>query len=374
MDMSKFLISNTSDPIAQNAADQAPINLQLQLSPKTATNIPFILSGNFIDPDLIDQHRVTIQWGDGTANSVINLSAGNTNINSLHVYQSPGNYTISVTVTDDVGQVQSSRSIQVGNSSFPDFNRDNLADIVWRNRVTGQNSLWFLGVNNQQIGGDFLPPVPNSAWTIEGIGDYDGDGQDDLVWRNGTTGQNSVWLMDGTQRVGTVALDTLTGAGWQIQGVGSFQTNSIVSSDLIWRNQTTGQNVIWQMNGTNRSGSIRLDTVANPAWEIAGAGDFDGDGQNNDLVWRNYENGRNMVWFVNPDGTKSMQSLERLVNTNWRIEGVSDFDRDGQKNDLLWRNEATGQTLVWFIGSDFLRQGAQNILPQVANTNWSIVV
>lgn len=373
-DMSGFSISDTFALTVQNHIDQAPSNLQLQFSSKTSTNVPVNLSGSFIDPDLIDSHTVTIQWGDGTANSVINLFAGNTDINSLHVYQRPGNYTISVTVADDVGQVQSSRSIQVGNSSFSDFNRDNLSDLVWRNRVTGQNSLWFLSVNNQQISGEPLLSVPNSAWAIEGIGDYDGDGQDDLVWRNETTGQNSVWLMDGTQRAGSVALDTVTGTGWQIQGVGSFQPNSFLSSDLIWRNQTTGQNVIWRMNSTNRAGSIRLDSVTSPAWEIVGAGDFDGDGQNNDLVWRNYANGQNTIWFVNPDGTKSTQSLEGLPNTNWRIEGVSDFDSDGQKNDLLWRNEVTGQTLVWFIGSDFLRQGAQDIQPQVVNTNWSVVV
>lgn len=373
-DMSGLSISDTFALMVQNEADQAPSNLQLQLSSKTATNVPVNLSGSFIDPDLIDSHKVTIRWGDGTANSVINLSSGNTNISSSHRYQNPGNYTISVTVADDIGQVQSSRSVQVGNANFSDFNRDNLSDIVWRNRVTGQNSLWFLSVNNQQISGESLLSVPNPAWAIEGIGDYDGDGQDDLVWRNETTGQNSVWLMDEAQRAGSVALDKVTGAGWQIQGVGSFQTNSIVGSDLIWRNQITGQNVIWRMDGTSRVGAIQLDTVTNPAWEIVGAGDFDGDGQNNDLVWRNYADGRNVIWFVNPDGTKSTQALEGLANTNWRIEGVSDFDGDGQKNDLLWRNEVTGQTSVWLIGSDFLQQDVQAILPQVANTNWSVVV
>ena len=35
------------------------------------------------------------------------------------------------------------------------------------------------------------------AWGIKGVGDFDGDGKADIVWRNDTTGQVAFWLMNG---------------------------------------------------------------------------------------------------------------------------------------------------------------------------------
>ncbi|MGP1387511.1 MAG: beta strand repeat-containing protein, partial [Thainema sp.] len=360
--------------ITVNDVDEAPRNLQLQAIPNTSTNFTVNLAGSFVDPDQGDPHTATIQWGDGTAPTTLNLAAGNTSINGSHVYTTPGNFTVSVTVADAAGQVQSTQSVQVGNSAFPDFNRDNSPGVAWRNISTGQNSLWFLGDNNTRIGGGAPPAVAGASWRIEGIGDYDGDGQDDLVWRNSATGQNSVWFMNGTSRIATAALNPVTEAGWQLQGVGTFQANSARRDDLVWRNQVTGQNSIWIMNGATRTGFVSIDPVTDTNWEIAGVGNFDGDGRLDDVVWRNYATGQNVVWFINADGTKSTQALPILADTTWRIEGVSDFDGDGRANDLLWQNRNTGQTTTWFIGNDFTRQGVQALNPQVNDANWKVVV
>ena len=38
----------------------------------------------------------------------------------------------------------------------------------------------------------------SSVWSIEGIGDYDGSGRAGILWRNTSTEQVYVWLMNGT--------------------------------------------------------------------------------------------------------------------------------------------------------------------------------
>ncbi len=55
------------------------------------------------------------------------------------------------------------------------------------------------------------------AWQIFGVGDLDGDGKTDIVWRNTTTGDVAVWLMNGV----VIKQARIVAAGvplaWQIQ-------------------------------------------------------------------------------------------------------------------------------------------------------------
>ena len=55
------------------------------------------------------------------------------------------------------------------------------------------------------------------AWQVVGLGDLDGDGKADLVWRGMQTGDVAVWLMNGV----TVKQAPVVAAGvpltWQIQ-------------------------------------------------------------------------------------------------------------------------------------------------------------
>src|SRR4029079_962711 len=66
------------------------------------------LGGSFTDPGTLDQHTVTITWGDGSAPETFNLAAGILTFSKGHKYldNSPkgsasGVDTISVTVKDD---------------------------------------------------------------------------------------------------------------------------------------------------------------------------------------------------------------------------------------------------------------------------------
>ncbi|KPG00112.1 hypothetical protein IP87_03475, partial [beta proteobacterium AAP121] len=59
------------------------------------------------DPDP-ESHQVTVNWGDGSANTVFVTSLANPNIS--HVYADNGNYTVTVTVNDQQGQGNSIES------------------------------------------------------------------------------------------------------------------------------------------------------------------------------------------------------------------------------------------------------------------------
>src|SRR5262249_33385965 len=86
-----------------------------------------ILGGSFTDPGTLDTHTVVISWGDGSANTTVNLAAGVLTFSRVsHPYldnpagQPNGSFPISVTVTDkDGGSGSGSTSVQVNNVAPP---------------------------------------------------------------------------------------------------------------------------------------------------------------------------------------------------------------------------------------------------------------
>jgi hypothetical protein len=94
-----------------------------------------------------------------------------------------------------------------------DFNGDGKSDILWRNSTTGQVYIWFMNGTTYPSSGS--PGSVSSDWVIQGVGDYDGSGRAGILWRNSTTEQVYIWLMNGA---------TLTSSGtpgspaaaWQI--------------------------------------------------------------------------------------------------------------------------------------------------------------
>ena len=130
---------------------------------------------------------------------------------------------------------------------FADFNGDGIHDKFWRNTTTGENAVWLMD------GATPTGAVINTMGTEwnETIGDFNGDGKTDLMWRNGSTGENLLWLMDGSTIVSEAALDTL-GTEWDYS-IADFNGDS--KTDLLWRNNTTGENAGWLMDGVSVSGA-----------------------------------------------------------------------------------------------------------------------
>jgi hypothetical protein len=96
----------TSATTGVTVNDIPPTDLTLVLS---ATNVnegdSTSLSGTFADPGTLATYVIAVSWGDG-ASSTVNLPAGVRRFTGLlHKYlDSPGNYALSVTVTDNYGK------------------------------------------------------------------------------------------------------------------------------------------------------------------------------------------------------------------------------------------------------------------------------
>jgi len=226
-----------------------------------------------------------------------------------------------------------------------DFDSDRRSDVIWRNRSTGQSAIWLMdGVTI--LSPAMLPLVPDPAWTIAGSGDFDGDRKADLIWVHAATGKVVIWLMDGASLRSASVVTTLETTAWKVGGVGDINNDG--RSDVIWSNNSTGQTVAWMMDGVTISSCRWLITMPDLHWKIAAVGDFFGDGTA-DLLWRHDTTGDNLFWWFFQGGfdTHTTTSVADLSN---KVVGSGDVDGDG-RSDVVWWNEATGDVVVWFIDS-----------------------
>ena len=125
-----------------------------------------------------------------------------------------------------------------------------------------------------------------------------------------------------------------------LRAPGDFDGNG--SIDILWRNVSTGENTIWRMGGNNVIGFGVIPTIPDQSWQIGGLGDLSGDGLS-DIVWRNNTTGQNTIWVMNGAVLGSQTPLPPVADVNWRIRAIADFNGDG-KPDLLWRNIARAPT------------------------------
>lgn len=211
-------------------------------------------------------------------------------------------------------------------------------DIIWRN-TSGGFGVWLMNgaaESNWELIGNH-----GTSWHSTGVGDFNSDGKDDVLWRNSATGAYGVWLMDGATETSWHYIGN-NGTSWESVGVGDFNGDN--KSDVVWRNSATGKYGLWLMDGTTPSswqclGANSLD------WRIAGVGDFNNDNQA-DILWRNNANGNTGVWYMTGTTQSSWQYIGNH-GTSWDAMGVGDFNDDGQ-DDIVWR-QASGNCGVWYM-------------------------
>lgn len=160
-------------------------------------------------------------------------------------------------------------------------------------------------------GGVFSITFPSS------VADLNGDGGTDLVWRYQPGGDNMVWFLNGANVASVAGIPKRADLNWTVGAVGDLNNDG--KADLLWRNVTTGENQVWMMNGATRLSAVWLDALPNTGWQMDGCADFNGDGKP-EIIWRNNVNGSNVAWVMDgvAKGTGSLY-LRRLMDLDWKV-------------------------------------------------------
>lgn len=255
----------------------------------------------------------------------------------------------------------------IASATRGDMTGDGKPDIVWRNRTTGQNAIWVM--NGTAVTNTIdLPGLVNSNYYIQGTADMNNDGVTDIIWRNQSTGANAIWLLNASGLVAsTVDLPALPNTSYSIQATGDFNNDG--KADIVWRNQSTGANAVWLMNGTLYSSTVDLPSLPNSSYRIGGAGDFNND-QKPDILWRNYSNGANAIWLMNGTSFSSTVDLPAIPNVAYVMSGAADYNANGTP-DIIWRNSSNGANALWLMsGTSY---SSTTDLPAMPNTAYELV-
>lgn len=195
-------------------------------------------------------------------------------------------------------------------------------------------------------------PVPGPDWRVVGVDDFHATLRNSYVQRNLVTGAT------------TVGNDVITGApapppNWTLSATGDW--NSDRRADLLWRNTTSQKLVIWFMNGSAKIGAATPtpDQAVSANWEVAGGGDFDGDGFR-DFLWYNQTSGNLVIWYMDDELvriTGAFTTPSSVGNANWKVGAVADlgkgegvdFPAVWNTADIVWQNATSKKVVVWHM-------------------------
>jgi subtilisin family serine protease len=316
---------------------------------------------------------------------------------------------------NDCGGAES-YDVYFGTSTSPSF-AGNITTSSYDPGDLDYDTTYYWKVVAKNASGDTSGPEWNFSTESAGAAeknDFNGDGQDDILWRNYSTGQDAVWFMEYTN-------GAMTGLDLENFGMldvaqsnrakdladakiyrnpmeaGSLLSknaakiyrspmeaagfiNQIEPAEFSWEELSDEREIqvlvepgdvgagVVRIQGLAIGGTANLCTVTDTSWQIVGTGDFNGD-EKVDILWRNYANGKNSVWYMNGVAVIGGANLCSVTDTSWQIVGTGDFNGD-EKVDILWRNYADGKNSVWYMDGVAVIGGTN--LCSVTDTNWKI--
>ncbi len=228
-----------------------------------------------------------------------------------------------------------------------DLDGDGKSEIVMRS-ATGQLLTGRL-VNNQF---QFAPKAdPGTNFRLLGIADFDGNGKSDLAYQNmkqGVTGEVHVWP-DFVSTNDFLLRSVKT--SWDVQAVGDLDGDGY--ADLVWRYlgftadrpDDTGVSYIWFTNGRSVT-QVRKRGGAPLNWQLIGAMDFNGDGAA-DMVYVSPDRQIRLL-MATPNRTCANVSAG-TIPLGFSVVKLGDFTGN-RLGEIVIRNAETGQ--VWMMQID----------------------
>lgn len=266
--------------------------------------------------------------------------------------------------TAAAGPAMDSRLLGIG-----DFDGDGLSDIAFQNMVQdpvfGDVRSWKTFDQTKSV----LWRQVKKVWDVQAIGDLDGDGNTDLVWRyvvseSPDTGVSYIWFSNG-QGVSQVRKRGGAPLNWKL--LGAFDLNSDGAADMLY---VSPDNAIRALMATPNRTCANLSGGVIPGGFVAlKLGDFSGR-RKGDVLIRNEASGEVRLLQLDAAGlilpnytgapddqnascTASALTVSQAASAvgtadpTWKLIASGDFNGDGV-SDVVWQ-KTDGTLAVWLM-------------------------
>jgi hypothetical protein len=240
-----------------------------------------------------------------------------------------------------------------------DLSGDGWPDVLFQDTNRLLYTWWIQ--NGNYLGAAFLNPgvAPSVNDWIIGKGDFNEDGQMDLMWQNQVSGVVTIWFMQGPRRLGA-PVAVMSSPDWRV--VATPDLNLDGYPDVLWQRPTDGALYYYLMDF--QGGNIVI-TGAGPIvnfggqavgsggdWTVVATGDLNGDNRP-DLVFQRNSGLREVrAWYLGGPAGATVTNAGILLHSgpgDWRVRMMSDLNGDNIP-DLVWQHSTMTIALYrWYL-------------------------
>jgi hypothetical protein len=149
-----------------------------------------------------------------------------------------------------------------------DVNGDGNPDLIWRNIQTGDVVAWYMQ-GATTVGYVTLASGVPLSWQLVGSADFNGNGHADLLWRDTHNGDLAVWdVQRQSLLISAYYLAKAIPLEWQVGMVGDLDGNGV--PDIVWRNTRTGDVVAWRFSDASHYSGANVASGVPLNWQLVG--------------------------------------------------------------------------------------------------------
>ncbi|MBE9242639.1 beta strand repeat-containing protein [Synechocystis salina] len=360
-------ISGTTYQIAVDGYDNFTGNINLNILLSTSPSVTIAVSPGSVTEDGVTNliytftrsgpttNALTVNYGiTGTAdsadysgatpgsNKTITFAAGSSTV-SLTINPTADttvepDQTVILTLASGTGYTIGTTNGVTGTITNDDIFPPTLFAIA-HNTFSNINNGWFVKEGTLE---NTFSITSWAGWKPTALGDFNFDGQSDVIVTQPSTGYNALWIMNQGQ-VSWVAGLPSWGTEWQVVDTGDF--NSDGNTDILVTNPSTGWNAVWNMYGTTYGSYTSASFWG--GWQAVAAGDMNNDG-NMDILVNYPSQGWNAVHLMNGQGGLISTEILPSWGKDWKITGTADINGDG-KTDILANYPSQGWNVAWIM-------------------------
>jgi hypothetical protein len=231
------------------------------------------------------------------------------------------------------------RTTQIDNASVASIVGNGTADYLLHRDAGGVRNLLAFEINDHTVLSTTNVGAIGIDWKIDGANDFDGDGDGDILMHRdiGAARTYTIERMGPGGVEAAVPIGTI-GNEWFVVGTGDFN-NDNDGDVLLHKDVGSIRNLlILDMQNNVVQAGLNAGAVGTD-WQVDGTGDFDNDGDSDIVMHQDVGGIRNLTIFqMQNSGVVTTSSLGALGN-DWQIDGIGDFDKDGDA-DILMRRDA----------------------------------